>query len=111
MPIASGTVEARVRAQVGIRRTSRTRRTLRLAGGVHPGLPDGIATLQRRTRHSGWALVKRKPLKAIDANTSRYRFRVFKQRRARYYRVKVAARDGGAHLGDNSAVRRVGRRR
>ena len=56
-------------------------------------------------------LVTRKPLKAIDANTSRYRFRVFKQRRGRFYRVKVAARDGGAHLGDNSAVRRVGRRR
>ena len=111
LSVTSATIEARVRAQVGIRRTSRTRRTLRLAGGVHPGLPDGIATLQRRTRHGGWALVKRKPLKAIDANTSRYRFRVFKQRRARYYRVKVAARDGGAHLGDNSAVRRVGRRR
>jgi hypothetical protein len=111
LSVTSSTVEARVRAQVGIRRTSRTRRTLRLAGGVHPGLPDGIATLQRRTRHGGWALVNRKPLKAIDANTSRYRFRVFKQRRARYYRVKVAARDGGAHLGDSSAVRRVGRRR
>ena len=111
LSVTSGTIEAQVRAQVGIRRTSRTRRTLRLAGGVHPGLPEGIATLQRRTRHGGWALVKRKPLKAIDADTSRYRFRVFKQRRARSYRVKIAARDGGAHLGDKSAVRRVGRRR
>ena len=111
LSVTSPTVEAQVRAQVGIRRTSRTRRTLRLAGGVHPGLPDGIATLQRRTGHGGWVLVKRKPLKAIDATTSRYRFRVFKQRRGRFYRVKLAARDGGAHLGDTSAVRRVGRRR
>ena len=111
VPLTSATVEAQVRAQVGIRRTSRTRRTLRLAGGVHPGLPDGIATLQRQTARGGWTLVKRKPLKYVDATTSRYRFRVFKQRRARLYRVKVAARDGGAHLGETSGTRRVARRR
>jgi hypothetical protein len=107
LSVTSPTVAAQLRAQVGIRRTSRTRRSLRLAGGVHPALPDGVATLQRRTRRGGWALVLRKPLKAIDVNTSRYRFRVLRQQRTRWYRVKVAARDGGAHLGDTSAARRV----
>jgi hypothetical protein len=107
LSVTSPTVGAQARAQVGIRRTGRTRRSLRLAGGVHPGLPDGVATLQRRTRRGGWAVVVRKPLKAIDATTSRYGFRVLRQQRTRWYRVKVTARDGGAHLGAASAARRV----
>ena len=111
LSVTSGTIEARVRAQVGIRRTSRTRRTLRLAGGVQPGAP-------RRHRHAAAPHPPRR-LGARQAQAaegdrrehSRYRFLVFKQRRARSYRVKIAARDGGAHLGDSSAVRTVGRRR
>ena len=108
---ASGLVGAQVRVRAGIRRTQQRRRTLRLAGGVQPGLPDGAATLQRRTRRGGWAYVKRKPLEQVDANLSRYRFRVVRQSRSRVYRVKVWARDGGAHLGTVTTARRVGKRR
>jgi hypothetical protein len=110
-PVVSGQVESLVRASVGIRRTSRKRRTLVLAGRISPGLPDGRATLQRRTRNGGWALVRRRAVRTPDSSTSSYRFKVWrKQRRNVVYRVKVAANDGGAHLGAASRALVVAKR-
>ncbi len=109
--VTSTSVEALVRPLVGIRRTRKTRRSLRLTGRVRPGLPDGRATLQRRTRSGGWALVRRKALRTPATDTSSYRFKVRRLRRAAVYRVKVAANDGGAHLNATSRALRVGKRK
>jgi hypothetical protein len=108
--VTSAVIGANVRARVGIRRTRKTRRALRLTGRVHPGLPAGRATLQRRTRSGGWAFIKRKALHTVDTNTSTYGFKVRRLRRAAVYRVKVSANDGGAHLGATSRALRVGKR-
>jgi hypothetical protein len=111
-PVVSGQIEALVRANVGIRRTSRKRRTLVLAGRVSPGLPDGRATLQRRTRNGGWALVRRRALRTPDSSLSSYRFKVWRKKsRNVVYRVKVTANDGGAHLGGASRALVVAKRR
>ena len=54
--VTSTIATARARARVGIRRTQRTRRTLRLTGRVNPGLPAGRATLHgARARAAGRA--------------------------------------------------------
>ena len=95
---------------MGIRRTQRTRRTLRLTGRVNPGLPAGRATLQRRTRSGGWASLRRRPLQARDELHSTYGFRLRRGQRARLYRVVVAPRDGGAHARGRSRALLVGAR-
>ncbi len=107
----SSVIRASVRASVGIRRTRKTRRALRLTGRVQPGLPDGRATLQRRTRSGGWAFVKRKALSGASTSSSAYSFKVRRLRRAASYRVKVSANDGGAHLGGTSRTLLVSKRR
>jgi hypothetical protein len=109
--VTSSVVGANVRARVGIRRTSKTRRRLTLRGSVLPGLPDGRATLQRRTRSGGWKFVRRKALRTASTRESSYRFRVRRLRRAVVYRVKVSANDGGAHLGSTSRELLVGKKR
>jgi hypothetical protein len=109
--VTSSVIGAKVRAYVGIRRTRKTRRALRLTGRVQPGLPDGRATLQRRTRSGGWAFVKRKALSGASTSSSAYTFKVRRLRRAATYRVKVSANDGGAHLGGTSRGLLVGKRR
>jgi hypothetical protein len=109
--VMSSAIRADVRARVGIRRTARTRRALTLSGRVRPGLPEGRATLQRRTRNGGWAFVRRKALVTADTSASRYRFRVRRLRRAAVYRVKVSANDGGAHRGAKSRSLLVGKKR
>ena len=108
--VASSEIRADVRARVGIRRTAQTRRTLTLTGRVLPSLPAGRATLQRRTRSGGWHRVRRKALSAASTDASSYRFRVRRLRRAAVYRVKVAANDGGAHLGATSRALLVGKK-
>jgi hypothetical protein len=107
----SAVIHANVRARVGMRSTQRTRRALTLTGRIQPGLPDGRATLQRRTRSGGWAFVRRRAVSTPNADTSTYRFRVRRLRRAAVYRVKVSANDGGAHVGATSGELRVGKRR
>ena len=108
--VSSDVIRANVRARAGIRRTAKTRRALTLTGRVEPGLPDGRATLQRRTRSGGWTLVRRKALSTASTTLSTYRFRVRRLRRAAVYRVKVAANDGGAHLGTTSRALLVGKK-
>jgi hypothetical protein len=109
--VTSAEIGANVRARVGIRRTAKTRRTLRLTGGVQPGLPTGSATLQRQTRSGGWTFVKRKALSTASTSSSTYRFKVWRKRRSAFYRVKVSANDGGAHLGAVSRALLVGKKR
>jgi len=111
MPLASAAVEALVRTRVGIRRARKSRRAVVLAGRVNPGLPDGRATLQRRTRAGGWVLVRRRALRTPASDTSTYRFTVRRKRRTVGYRVKVAANDRGAHLGGTSRTLVVARQR
>jgi hypothetical protein len=109
--VTSPVVGANVRARVGIRRTRKTRRALSLTGRVLPGLPDGRATLQRRTRSGGWKFIRRKALRTASTSESSYRFRVRRLRRPAVYRVKVSANDGGAHLGSTSRAVLVGKKR
>jgi hypothetical protein len=109
--VTSSEIVANSRARVGIRRTAKTRRALTLTGRVQPGLPEGRATLQRRTRSGGWRFVRRKALRTADTSTSSYRFRVRRLRRAAIYRVKVSANDGGAHVGSTSRSLLVGKKR
>jgi hypothetical protein len=109
--VTSSPIRVDVRARVGIRRRAKTRLALTLTGRVRPGLPEGRATLQRRTRNGGWAFVRRKALTTPDTSASRYRFRVRRLRRAAVYRVKVSANDGGAHLGAKSRSLLVGKKR
>jgi hypothetical protein len=109
--VTSAPVEALVRSRVGIRTGRKTRRKVTLAGRVQPGLPDGRATLQRRTRSGGWALVRRVRLRTPATDMSTYRVKVRRLRRAAYYRIKVAANDGGAHLGATSRAVLVGKKK
>jgi hypothetical protein len=109
--VTSPVVGANVRARVGIRRTAKTRRRLSLTGRVLPGLPDGRATLQRRTRSGGWKFIRRKALRTSSSRESSYRFRVRRLRRAAVYRIKVSANDGGAHLGSTSRALLVGKKK
>ena len=109
--VTSPVVGANVRARVGIRRTAKTRRRLTLTGRVLPGLPEGRATLQRRTRSGGWRFIRRKALRTSSSRDSTYRFRVRRLRRAAVYRVKVSANDGGAHLGATSKALLVGKKK
>jgi hypothetical protein len=109
--VTSAPIEALVRARVGIRTSRKTRRKVVLAGRVQPGLPDGRATLQRRTRRGGWAFVRRVRLRTPATDMSTYRVKVRRLRRAAYYRIKVAANDRGAHLGNTSRAVLVGKRK
>jgi hypothetical protein len=104
--VTSSVIGANVRARVGIRRTAKTRRALKLTGRVQPGLPNGRATLQRRTRSGGWAFIRRKVLRTASTTESTYRFRVRRLRRAAFYRVKVSA-----NLGSTSRALLVGKKR
>jgi hypothetical protein len=108
-PQLLSTVRAvRVRSRVGIHRARKTRRAVWLTGGVNPGLPTGHATLQRRTR-SGWRSVAGAALAPQSDVRSTYEFKVRRKRRlAALYRVRVAARDGGAHARGYSPAISVG---
>jgi hypothetical protein len=109
--VASAPIQALVRPRVGIRSSRKTRRKVRLAGRVEPGLPDGRATLQRRTRRGGWAFVRRVRLRTPATDMSTYRVKVRRLRRAAYYRIKVAANDDGAHINATSRAVLVGKKR
>jgi hypothetical protein len=109
--LVSPVAATRVRSRVTIGTTHRTRRALRIVGGVQPGLPAGLATLQRRTRSGGWRRVARRALALVSDVRSEYGFKVRRKRRAARYRVVVAARDGGAHARGYSRSLRVGKKR
>jgi len=95
---ASPPVTANVALKAGIAVRRATRRAARIRGSVAPAAPDGRAVLQRRTRSGGWTFVRGQDLRALGERRSRYAFKVRTARTARAYRVRVIARDGGAHV-------------
>jgi hypothetical protein len=99
----SPTVTAHVALKVGIAARRAGRKRVRLRGSIVPATPNGRAVLQRRNSRGGWTF-----LRAKDAR-SRYKF-VVNRRKTRTYRVRVIARDGGAHVPGTSRKVRVKRR-
>ena len=91
-------VTANVAVRVGARLRRGTRRAVRIRGSVVPAVPNGRATLQRLTRRGHWAFVRGTKPRAGGSNRSRYGFKVRKKRTPQTYRVRVIARDGGAHV-------------
>jgi len=103
---ASEPVTANVAVRVGATVRRGTRRAVRVRGSIVPAVPNGRAVLQRRTRRGTWVFVRGANPRAAGANRSRYGFKVRKRRGPRIYRVRVIARDGGAHVpGTSRAVR------
>jgi hypothetical protein len=101
-------VTAHVAVKVGASVRRATRRAVRVRGSVVPAVPRGRAVLQRLTRRGSWVFVRGTNPRAAGANRSRYGFKVRKRRGARIYRVRVIARDGGAHVPGTSRSVRVG---
>jgi hypothetical protein len=90
-------VEARVTMRVGIGVRQLAHGRVRLRGVARPAAPNGRAILERRSAGGRWVFVRRAPLKKLTGDRSRYTFIVRRLRKARTFRVKVVARDGGAH--------------
>jgi hypothetical protein len=102
----SPVVTANVALKVGLtaRKVSRGRK-VRLRGRILPATPNGRAVLQRRTSKGGWTFVRSR------AAHRRYTFKVSRRAKARVYRVRVIARDGGAHVPGTSRKVKVRLRR
>jgi hypothetical protein len=98
-------VTANVALKVGIGSRRLSRKKVRLRGTIRPFVANGRAVLQRRTTRGGWTFVRAK-----NAHR-RYTFVVKRRSRARTYRVRVIARDGGAHVPGTSRKVKVKRRR
>src|SRR3954471_7000344 len=98
------TVPVALKVGLGIRRIRNQR--AQLSGAVWPAVPHGRAQLQRQRRRGVWITVARRGLQALTRNRSRFRFRVRLRRDPRTYRVRVSARDGGAHFPGTSRARR-----
>jgi hypothetical protein len=101
---ASEPVTANVSLRVGIAARRAGRKRVRLRGSIRPAAPNGRAVLQRRNSRRGWTFVRGKNARA------RYAFLVKRRTRARAYRVRVIARDGGAHVPGTSRKVKVKRR-
>jgi hypothetical protein len=103
---ASSAVKVGARAQgAGARRS-------RILGAIWPRVPNGRVSLQKRSPKGKWVVVRRRNAQPLDANRSRYRFSVKRQKkRVGRYRVVVLARDGGAHVPGRSREVRVRARR
>ncbi|HEX7298988.1 MAG TPA: fibronectin type III domain-containing protein [Solirubrobacteraceae bacterium] len=106
--VARSTFEVRNAVRVGlvVRRLSGGR--VRLRGSVSPAVPRGRASLQKRSPHGRWVVVRRANVRSLAGARSRYRFTV---RRAGTYRVVVLPRDSFAHVRGISRERRIGARR
>ncbi len=103
----SPAVTANVAVRVGATVRRATRRAVRVRGSIVPAVPAGRAVLQRRTRRGAWVFVRGTNPRPAGANRSRYGFKVRKRRGVRVYRVRVIARDGGAHVPGTSRSVRV----
>ena len=95
-----------VRVGVSPRRASSQRR-IRLTGSVFPGVPNGVASLQKRSPSGRWVRIKRRRVTDTDANRSRYSFSIRRPRRGGRYRVAVLPRDEGLHVTGRSRVLRL----
>lgn len=109
--VSSGIRTASSALKVGARARRRGRRRARIEGAIWPAVPAGRVSLQKRSPRGRWAVLRRAAAKPLDANRSRYRFSVKRNRRAASYRIVVLARDGGAHVPGRSRVVRVAKRR
>lgn len=109
--LVSSVRSVRVRSRVRVHRGEKTRRAVWLTGAVNPGLPTGEAVLQRRRRTGGWRRVDAVALTAQTELRSTYAFKVRRKRTTKLYRVRVAARDGGAHARGYSRSISVGEKR
>lgn len=106
--VLSPPVTANVAVDVGATARHASRRATRIRGSIVPAVPKGRAVLQRLTRRGGWVFVRGTRPRAAGANRSRYAFKVRKRSGERIYRVRVIARDGGAHVPGTSRSVRVG---
>jgi len=105
--VISSPVIAPVTVQVGVARRL-FRKRARIRGSVRPAAPNGRATLQRRSTTGRWTFVKGSGLRPLGESRSRYTFTVKRSRkRTHRYRVRVIARDGGAHYPGRSRSLRV----
>jgi hypothetical protein len=102
-PAATAPVTVRVGATV--RRLSGKRVSVR--GSIRPAAPRGRAILQRRSSTGRWTFVRGGRLKPLGESRSRYSFKVARASRKRTFRVRVIARDEGAHYPGNSRRVRV----
>ena len=100
--VASPAVTAYVALRVGTGARRISRKRIRLRGSVTPAAPNGRAVLQRRSGRGGWSYVRATGLRALGGERSRYTFTIERGRATRRYRVRVIARDGGAHVPGDS---------
>jgi hypothetical protein len=103
---ASPIVEVRNALRVGLRARRISGGRVRLQGAVSPAVPNGRATLQKRSPRGRWVPVRRAGVHALNGGRSRYAFTV---RRRGTYRVSVLPRDAFAHVRGTSRQLRVGR--
>jgi hypothetical protein len=100
----SAILEVRNALQVGLVARRLSAGGVRLQGTVSPAVPHGRASLQKRSPHGRWVVVRRANVRALGRGRSRYRFTVH---RAGTYRVVVLPRDNFAHVRGTSRERRV----
>jgi hypothetical protein len=92
---ASPIVEVRNAVRVGLRPRRVSGGRVRLQGAVSPAVPNGRATLQKRSPRGRWVPMRRATVHSLSGGRSRYRFTV---RRRGVYRVVVLPRDNFAHV-------------
>jgi hypothetical protein len=92
---ASPIVEVRNALRVGLRPRRISGGRVRLQGAVSPAVPNGRATLQKRSPRGRWVPLRRAGVHPLAGGRSRYRFTV---RRRGVYRVVVLPRDHFAHV-------------
>jgi hypothetical protein len=92
---ASPIVEVRNAVRVGLRARRISGGRVRLQGAVNPAVPNGRATLQKRSPSGRWVPLRRAGVHPLAGGRSRYRFTV---RRRGAYRVVVLPRDDFAHV-------------
>jgi hypothetical protein len=103
---ASPVFEVRNALRVGLRARRISGGRVRLQGAVSPAVPNGRATLRKRSPSGRWVPMRRAGVHPLAGARSRYRFTV---RRRGTYRVVVLPRDAFAHVRGASRELRVGR--
>jgi hypothetical protein len=97
-------LEVRNALRVGLLARRLAGRRVRVQGAVSPAVARGRASLQKRSPHGRWVVVRRAGVRPLAGGRSRYRFTV---RRAGTYRVVVLPRDNFAHVRGTSRERRL----
>ena len=92
-------VWAYVAVRVGISpRRAKSKRRIRFEGSVFPGVPNAVASLQKRSPSGKWARVKRVRMAESSSERSKYSVGIRRPRRGGRYRVAVLPRDEGLHV-------------